>query len=179
MTIVYLGGPFLWIYSKGPCQNQTCSWYSVDIFHILILQEYWVLMESRKTLKPVLVGMRIFVLSISSVISVAITDIYLSKRGLSDLGHTWAHVSSVYKHSCCKYLIINQIVSDCKINNKWGPLLHLVVFWRRTLKTGEWTIFVGVIASVCQCLSIEHFEYFWSSDNFGYCSSFLHSSYFR
>ena len=66
--------------------------HAVDIvlifFHILILQEYWVLMESRKTLKPVLVGMRIFVLSISSVIPVAITDIYLSKRGLSDLGHT-------------------------------------------------------------------------------------------
>ena len=40
--------------------------YSVDIFHILVLQEYWVLMESRILLKPVLGGMRIVALSISS-----------------------------------------------------------------------------------------------------------------
>ena len=35
-------------------------------FHILVLQEYWVLTESRITLKPVLVGMTIVALSISA-----------------------------------------------------------------------------------------------------------------
>ena len=40
--------------------------YSVDIFHILALQEYWGLAESRIPLKPVLVGVRIIALSISS-----------------------------------------------------------------------------------------------------------------
>ena len=40
--------------------------YSVDIFHILVLHEYRVLMENRIPIKPVLVGMRIVALSISS-----------------------------------------------------------------------------------------------------------------
>ena len=40
--------------------------YSVDIFHILDLQKYWDLMKSRIPLKPVLVGVRIVALSISS-----------------------------------------------------------------------------------------------------------------
>ena len=41
--------------------------YSVDIFfHILVLKEYWVLTESRILLKPVLGGVRIVALSISS-----------------------------------------------------------------------------------------------------------------
>ena len=35
-------------------------------FHILFLREYWILTESRIPLKPVLGGMRIVVLSISS-----------------------------------------------------------------------------------------------------------------
>ena len=35
-------------------------------FHILVLQEYWVLTESRILLKPVLGGVRIVALSISS-----------------------------------------------------------------------------------------------------------------
>ena len=35
-------------------------------FHILVLQQYWVLMESRIPLKPVLRGIRIVALSISS-----------------------------------------------------------------------------------------------------------------
>ena len=43
---------------------------SIDIvlifFHILDLQEYWVLRESRIPLKPVLRGVRIVALSISS-----------------------------------------------------------------------------------------------------------------
>ena len=39
---------------------------SVDIFHILVLGEYWVLTESRILLKPVLDGARIVALSISS-----------------------------------------------------------------------------------------------------------------
>ena len=38
--------------------------YSVDIFHILVLQEYWVLTESRIPLKPVLGGVIIVALSI-------------------------------------------------------------------------------------------------------------------
>ena len=40
--------------------------YSVDFFHILVLQKYWVLTESRIPIKPVLGGMRIVALSISS-----------------------------------------------------------------------------------------------------------------
>ena len=41
--------------------------YSVDIFfHILFLQEYWFLTESRILIKSVLGGMRIVALSISS-----------------------------------------------------------------------------------------------------------------
>ena len=41
--------------------------YSVDIFfNVLVLQEYWVLRESRILLKPVLGGVRIVALSISS-----------------------------------------------------------------------------------------------------------------
>ena len=35
-------------------------------FHILVLQEYWVLTESRISFKPVLVGVRIVALRISS-----------------------------------------------------------------------------------------------------------------
>ena len=40
--------------------------YSVDIFSYIDHQEYWVLMESRILLKPVLWGVRIVVVSISS-----------------------------------------------------------------------------------------------------------------
>ena len=40
--------------------------YRVDIFHILVLQEYWVLTESRIPLKPVLGSVRIVALSIRS-----------------------------------------------------------------------------------------------------------------
>ena len=40
--------------------------YSVDIFHILVLGEYWVLKESRMPLKRVLRGVRIVAFSISS-----------------------------------------------------------------------------------------------------------------
>ena len=40
--------------------------YIDDIFHVLVLQEYWVLVESRILLKPVLGGVRIVALSISS-----------------------------------------------------------------------------------------------------------------
>ena len=40
--------------------------YSVDIFHVLDLQDYLVLRESRMLLKPVLRGLRIVALSISS-----------------------------------------------------------------------------------------------------------------
>ena len=39
--------------------------YSVNIFHILVLQEYWFLMESRMPIKPVPRGMKILALSIS------------------------------------------------------------------------------------------------------------------
>ena len=39
--------------------------YSVDLFHILVLQECWVLTECRILLKPVLNGVRIVALSIS------------------------------------------------------------------------------------------------------------------
>ena len=44
----------------------SCFRYSADMFHILVLREYWVLMESRISLKPVLGGVRIVALSISS-----------------------------------------------------------------------------------------------------------------
>ena len=37
--------------------------YCIDIFHILVLQEYWVLAESRIPLKPVLGGVGIVALS--------------------------------------------------------------------------------------------------------------------
>ena len=40
--------------------------YSVDIFFILVRQENWVLTESRIPLKPVLGGVRIVTLCISS-----------------------------------------------------------------------------------------------------------------
>ena len=40
--------------------------YGVDIFHVLVLREYWVLTESSIPLKAVLGGVRIVVLSISS-----------------------------------------------------------------------------------------------------------------
>ena len=40
--------------------------YSVDIFHILVLLKYWVLMESRIPLKPMLGGVRNVALFISS-----------------------------------------------------------------------------------------------------------------
>ena len=40
--------------------------YSVDIFHILVLQEYWALSKREIPLKRVLGGVRIVVLSISS-----------------------------------------------------------------------------------------------------------------
>ena len=40
--------------------------YIVDIFHVLVLQEYWVLMESRIPLKPVLWGVGIVAHSIRS-----------------------------------------------------------------------------------------------------------------
>ena len=40
--------------------------YKVDIFHILVLWEYWALTESRILLKPVLGGMIIVALCISS-----------------------------------------------------------------------------------------------------------------
>ena len=36
--------------------NRYCDIDRVDIFHILVLQEYWVLVESRIPLKPVLGG---------------------------------------------------------------------------------------------------------------------------
>ena len=42
---------------------------------------------------------------------------------------THEHVClSIYKHSCCEYLIINQVVSSGKISNKWGHLLQPVAF---------------------------------------------------
>ena len=40
--------------------------YSVDIFHVLLLQEYWVLKESTIPLKLVLGGVGIVALTISS-----------------------------------------------------------------------------------------------------------------
>ena len=40
--------------------------YSVDIFHVLVLQEYWVLIESRLPQKPVLGVVRIVAFSINS-----------------------------------------------------------------------------------------------------------------
>ena len=42
--------------------------YTVELifFHILVLQEYWVLVESRIPLKQVLEGVNIFALSVSS-----------------------------------------------------------------------------------------------------------------
>ena len=47
---------------------------------------------------------------------------------------------SIYKHSCCVYLIINQVVSSGKIS------MQAVAFGSRALKTGECTIFACVIA---------------------------------
>ena len=72
-----------------------------------------------------------------NVIPVAITAIYPSKQGVSDLGYTRAHVFSVYKHSCCEHLIINQVVSSGKISNKWGHLLMPEDFGSQALKTRE------------------------------------------
>ena len=40
--------------------------YSVDIVHISALREYWILTESRIPLTPVLGGVKIIALSISS-----------------------------------------------------------------------------------------------------------------
>ena len=44
-----------------PCNDKV-----IIFFHILVLQEYWVLVKSRIPLKPMLGGMIIFALSISS-----------------------------------------------------------------------------------------------------------------
>ena len=41
--------------------------YSVDIFHVLVLQEYLVLTENRIPLKTALGGVRVVALSISSL----------------------------------------------------------------------------------------------------------------
>ena len=60
---------------------------------------------------------------------------------------------SIYKHSCCEYLIINQVVSSGKISNKWGHLLQSVVFGSQALKTGDELFFACVLASVRQRLS--------------------------
>ena len=46
----------------SPCTSIYCCYF----FHILVLQEYWILKESIMPLKPVLVGMRIVALSIRS-----------------------------------------------------------------------------------------------------------------
>ena len=66
---------------------------------------------------------------------------------------------SIYKHSCCEYLIINQVVSSGKISNKWGHLLQPVVFGSQALKTGD-ELFLPVslraFVSVCQD---KHYEY--------------------
>ena len=50
--------------------------YSVDIFHVLILQEYWVLMESKITLKPLLGSVRIVALSIYSYEQTHLNRVY-------------------------------------------------------------------------------------------------------
>ena len=57
---------------------------------------------------------------------------------------------SVYKHSCCEYLIINQVVSSGKIRYKWGHLLQPVAFGSRTSDTAENELFlpVSIIANV-------------------------------
>ena len=66
---------------------------------------------------------------------------------------------SVYKHSCCEYLIINQVVSSGNISNKWGHLLQPVAFGSRALKPGN-ELFLPVslqaFVSVCQN---KHYEY--------------------
>ena len=46
--------------------TNTFTRINVNIHSFMVLQEYWVLMERRKLLKPVLGGMRIVALSISS-----------------------------------------------------------------------------------------------------------------
>ena len=50
--------------------------YSVDIFHVLVLQELWVLMESRIRLKPVQGGVKIVALSISSKEQTQLNRVY-------------------------------------------------------------------------------------------------------
>ena len=51
----YLQVPTAVIVACGVGKNYSgTSVYSVDIFHILVFQEYWVLMENRILLKPVL-----------------------------------------------------------------------------------------------------------------------------
>ena len=61
----------------GKVQDVYFSLHTVDIvlifFHIQVLHEYWVLTESRIPLKPVLGGVRIVALSISSYLDVATT----------------------------------------------------------------------------------------------------------
>ena len=73
---------------------------------------------------------------------------------------------SVFKHSCCEYLII-KVVSSGKISNKWGHLLQPVAFGSGALKTGERTIFACVIASVRQRLSKQTLRILSSTDSFG------------
>ena len=67
----------------------------------------------------------------------AISAIYLSKQGVSDLGNTRAHASFHYKHSCCECLIINLVVLSGKISNKLGHLLQPWAFGSRASKTAE------------------------------------------
>ena len=43
-----------------------CEWPFLTGFHILVLQEYWVMTESRILLKPVLGSVRIVALSVRS-----------------------------------------------------------------------------------------------------------------
>ena len=54
------------VVSRGVGKTSPVYRYSIDIFHILVLQEYWVMKESRIPLKSVLVGVRIVALTISS-----------------------------------------------------------------------------------------------------------------
>ena len=72
---LFLKDPFSRLFSgRNSCR---CFWLelvkllpvhrsNVDIFYILVLHEYWVLVESRIPLKPVLGDVRIGALSISS-----------------------------------------------------------------------------------------------------------------
>ena len=73
----------------------------------------------------------------STVIPLAITAIYLSNK-VCWIKVTPEHMClSVYRHSCCEYLTINQVVSSGKLSNKWSHLLQPVAFGSRALKTGE------------------------------------------